>query len=260
MENNLKESLLESLEMNEDLLPYVPRLLKDLWDLGGSPDKVVDMLRPLNLEPDKTNLLDLGCGKGAVTVTVSNKLGFSGLGIDACKEFLEEAKQKALEYNVSDICKFEFGDIRKAIQKAKGYDIVVYASLGNILGGFSEIVTKLRQTIRIDGYMIIDDGFLKNRESVDRKGYEHYRSHEKTLEILTSHGDKLVEEVMLSEAENHEIDQGYLEAIKKRVVELVNENPKLEELINDYIRSQEEECDFLEKYITGSIWLLQRVN
>ena len=228
--------------------------------MGSSPDKVVEMLKPLNLPQNNTRVLDLGCGKGAVSITLSKELGFKSVGIDACKPFLEEAKRRANQFNVSDLCRFEFGDIRNYVKIARDFDVVVYASLGNILGGFNEIVGQLRKIVRSNGYMIIDDGFLKTSEKIDRAGYEHYVSYDETIVQLTSHGDKIMKEIQLTDEENREIGYGYLGVIKKRAAEIIIKKPELKEQINEYLRNQEIECEIIDKYFCGAIWLLQKVN
>jgi len=174
MNNNLEKSVAQSLDATTGMLPFVPELIKDMWALGSFPDRIVELLRPFNLPPEKTRILDLGCGKGAVFITLAHELGFRAVGIDACRPFLEEAKSKAEEYRVSERCRLEYGDIRKAVQTLKDFDVVIYVSLGGTLGGFDAIVGKLRQTVRPGGYLVIDDGFLKESNKLNRAGYEHY--------------------------------------------------------------------------------------
>ena len=48
---------------------------------------------------DKTRILDLACGKGAVAVEVAQKLNVRVKGIDLMPEFIEVARQKAIENN-----------------------------------------------------------------------------------------------------------------------------------------------------------------
>ena len=45
--------------------------------MGSSPDKYVHMLKSLNLHKDITKALDLGCGKGAVSITFAAELATS---------------------------------------------------------------------------------------------------------------------------------------------------------------------------------------
>jgi mutator protein MutT len=257
MKKETEKSVSDSLETTLDFLPYLPDLLIDLWALGSSPQLVVDLIRPLELPPQRTRVLDLGCGKGAVMITLAKTFGFHATGIDACQPFLEIAKEKASEFNVSDLCEFQLADIRDIIKKSGNYDIVIYASLGNILGSFKECVSNLRNTVRPGGYIIIDDGYLKGSKRVNRAGYEHYVPHHETIKQLTYYGDILIKELS-TEQETREINNEYLQLIKKRAKALVEKDPHIEKSVMTYIQNQEIECEMIDKYINGAIWLLKR--
>ncbi len=257
VDDDLNASLARSLEMSIDMLPFVPDLLKGMWALGSSPELVVDLLRPLRLDSARTRVLDLGCGKGAVSVILAEELGFRVLGVDICEDFLIEAAEKAVEYGVSDRCRFEFHDMRRFVRTASGFDVVILASLGSVLGAYEPCVAALRKTVRPGGFMLIDDGFLKGSEPVTRAGYDHYVPHDLTLSQLTAHGDRLLKEVLTVE-ENRAINREYLEIIKQNARDLVARTPGIAVRVEEYIRNQEIECDTLDKYVTGAIWLLQR--
>ena len=66
MNEELNSQIAASLEATPELLPFIPELLADVWALGGSPEALVELLRPLGLSGTATRLLDLGCGKGAI--------------------------------------------------------------------------------------------------------------------------------------------------------------------------------------------------
>lgn len=257
MQKQTEQSLAKSLETSPDFLPYSPQLLVDLWDLGCSPDQIVEVVGELNLPPEKTRILDLGCGKGALSVTLASKFGFKVTGIDACKPFLEAAAAKAKEHQVSHLCRFEFGDIRDCIQTERDFDVVIYASMGDVLGDYREIVKRLRRMVHPGGYMIIDDGFFKTTEPVVRKGYEYCLPREQTLQLLESRGDRLIREVMVPDETTHATNYGYLERIKQRANDLITRHPELEHAVLEYIANQEAECEFLDRYIGGAVWLLQ---
>lgn len=260
MKKDLDQVMADSMEARKDILPYLPELLVDLWALGSSPDLVVEMLSPLKLPKLTTQVLDLGCGKGAVAITLARELGFKALGIDANTTFLKEAEVKAEEYQVADRCQFQFGDIREAVRSCKDFDVVIYASLGGILGSFDGIIKKLRAAVKSEGYVIVDDGFLKGEHRVKRPGYGRYAPYDQTVAQLTKHGDLLIQERILSDEYSNSINYGYLDAIKQRGQELINRQPHLDKFITEYIDNQEIECEFLDRHITGAIWLLQKKN
>jgi cyclopropane fatty-acyl-phospholipid synthase-like methyltransferase len=258
MTKSIDESISYSLEATIGILPFLPQLLKDMWALGSSPEFVVQLLKPLNLIPGDTRALDLGCGKGAVSITLAKEFGFKNVGIDACSDFLKEAEQRAAENMVVHLCKFELGDIRQFVNNTQNFNFVSYISMGNILGKFDACVGKLRQMVRNGGYIIIDDGFLKGDKKISRVGYEHYTTHEQTLQQLTTHGDLLVTEIIYTDDQTRAINEEYIRALKSSSPDFIKKYPKTEQEILQYIRDQEEECRIIEENISGAIWLIQR--
>ncbi|MFH1197710.1 MAG: methyltransferase domain-containing protein [bacterium] len=258
MEKHLEESLIQSLEAKPELLRFLPELLVDLWALGSKPETILELVSTLNLNKEAAKILDLGCGKGAVAVTLAKNLGLKVKGIDAFKPFLEIAIQKAEEYKVEHLCKFVLGDLRESVKTEKDYDLVSYISLGSILGGFDEIVKKLRNTVKIGGYILIDDGFLKTDTPVNRAGYELYFSYEDTIKKLTSSGDKIVREYIYPEEQTRELNLSYQRMIEKRSEEIIERHPSHAKEIREYVANQKEECEVIDKRLTGALWILEK--
>lgn len=258
MKDSLEAEIAKSMEAEPELIPYLPELVADIWALGSSPELYIELLQSLNLPPENTKVLDLGCGKGAVAITMADKLGFSVLGVDGFKPFLEEAKQKAVEHKVSERCRFEFADVREFVKSARGFDVVVYASVGNILGGFAEYVGKLRRTVRPGGYILIDDCFLKGSIGIERKGYEYIVPRDETLKQLTSYGDKILREVVFTDEETRAFNRQFQELISRRGKELIEKQPELVDTISQYLKNQEVGCEVIDKYFAGAVWLIER--
>ena len=259
MSINTKQSISDSLEVDPLLLPHIPFLLQDLWALGSSVDLIIDVLKPLNLEASQTTALDLGCGKGAVSVQLTLQFGFHVLGIDAMLPFLEDAITKARSYNVTHLCKFEQQDIHKYILDDHQFDIVIFASLGGLLGTFQETIGKVRHQVRHGGYIIIDDGYLKKGDRFHRKRYEHYRNHSETIRELTTFGDCILNEISTTEL-SELINKEYLQAIEKRGRELVACKPELKSFVDEYVSLQVEECQVIAEKIEGALWLIQKTS
>lgn len=71
------------------------------------------------------NVLDLGCGKGAISVKLAADLKCNCYGIDAIFEFIESTNEKTKEYDLSTLCQFEFGSIRAKIEELDKFDIII---------------------------------------------------------------------------------------------------------------------------------------
>ncbi len=105
---SLEESVATSLDCSgNSLLPYLPYILQDFWEIGASPEVIIDLIRKHKKNYSTLDVLDLGCGKGAVSIKVALELRCRCLGIDALSEFIDEARRRAQEYHVTSMC---YGD------------------------------------------------------------------------------------------------------------------------------------------------------
>jgi ubiquinone/menaquinone biosynthesis C-methylase UbiE len=246
--------------IDPQLLPYFPELLADIFVLGSWPEKIIGMLRPLDFPPKSTEVLDLGCGKGAVSLSIARELGFSVRGVDIFQPFIQEAREHAKSMNMSGLCRFETGDIRDVLKEKQLYDVVVFAAVGGVLGDFKQTVGQLRGVCRTGGYIVIDDGYLSYSTSLDRDGYRHYRSHEVTIMQLVSHGDTLVCETVIPFSELKAYNDNTTRLIRKRAHKLAVKHPSLSASLVRYVRWEESECQIIESQTVAAIWMLQRAD
>ncbi len=219
MNEEQAQQVADNLEATPELLPYLGELLADLWELGSDPDVAVDFLRPLDLAPESTRVLDLACGKGPLAITLAFKLGFRVDGVDLYPPFIDEARQRADAAGVGERCRFEVGDLRQRLAPDPPYDVVAYASVG-VLGALDEAVGRLRRAVRAGGYLLIDDGFLVDEKMLARVGYEHYAPHEETRQCLTRHGDRILREERLAPEELRRVNLENTANIRRRAEQL----------------------------------------
>lgn len=132
----------------------------------------------------------MGCGKGAVSVKVSQELGCTCYGIDAIPEFVEFAQQKASELKVNHLCKFETGDIREKVKELAAYDVVILGAIGPVFGDFFSTLSILEKCINEKGIIIIDDGYIN-----DDSDFNHPLMYKRSdiLQQLEKAGMQLVE-------------------------------------------------------------------
>ncbi|MEE8526126.1 MAG: class I SAM-dependent methyltransferase [Thermoanaerobaculia bacterium] len=264
MDDELRRRIAESLDATPELLPFLPELLADLWTLGCSLETVLDLLRSvpqpaLDLPPHETRLLDLGCGKGAIAVSAAAELGFRVHGVDGFEPFIDEARRRAAELGVGELCDLECDDLRATIRTARDYDVVVYASHGPMLDG-RPCVEFLRECVRPGGYMIVDDGFLAAGVRSKPAVYEDYLPRDATVTRLTAHGDVIVREVVLSVEELGQENRRLTEKIRRRAEKLAEQRPEAADSIFWYVDNQERECRILEEIHVPAVWLLQRAS
>jgi 2-polyprenyl-3-methyl-5-hydroxy-6-metoxy-1,4-benzoquinol methylase len=249
---NVEEKLAKSLTAETtELIPYLPYLLQDLWELGAGPKDIKELILKHISVSRNTKVLDLACGKGAVSVQLAKDLGCKVKGIDILPEFIDYAMKKAEDYSVENLCEFMVEDINQSVTNEKGYDIVILGAVGDVLGNSAETLSKLKNTVKKGGYIFIDDAY-----SLD-DSCEKYLSKEQWNKIFQDAGVKMVAEKIVDDNELMDINRYNQESIITRANELKKVYPEKEDIFEGYIQSQQSECDDLEGEITGITWLLQ---
>ena len=247
-EKKLAQSLTaESVE----LIPYLPYLLQDLWELGSSPEDIIEMIQREIAEPEKLKVLDFACGKGAVSVNLAKALGCRVKGIDMIPEFIEVAKEKATVYKVENLCEFIVGDAKEAVEIEKNYDLVIFGAAGDILGTPEQTIQVLKKTITPQGYLIIDDAYGKEGNSSD------YYTRAQWLEIFTKTGVTLLDEKRMDPKAMEALNKEQQSHILKRSEELKKQYPEKKHLFDGYVKSQQAECDELENDLDAVTLLLR---
>ena len=81
-------------------VPYVP-----------TPVPVVDAMLDLAKVGKSDVVYDLGCGDGRIVVRAASRFGCRGVGVDLNPERVKEAKANAIRANVTELTRFEVGDV-----------------------------------------------------------------------------------------------------------------------------------------------------
>lgn len=251
----IKESVVQSLDGRDSTLyPLLPYLLQDLWEIGSSPDEIIGLIKRNSLSDQINTVLDLGCGKGAVSIRLSREFGWQAHGIDAMPEFIEDAISKSREYDVEDLCRFEVGDIREKMTNLQTYDLIVLGSIGPVFGDIGVTLKTIKPRIASDGYCILDDGYALTPELAEKHGYP---TKEKAHQTIQKTGYTILEEYIIPQNEIAESDNEIFQQIEFRVQELIQKHPDKKELLEGYLRAQREEGAILENDLACVTWLLK---
>lgn len=252
--NDLEQSVLNSLDgKSKDLLPFIPYILQDLWEMGTDP-KVICKLIKESIKRDFYNILDLGCGKGAVSVKLAAELNCKITGIDGVPEFIKEAETYAAKFNVNEKCRFTAGDIRNFSSSEK-FDIVILGAIGQVFGNMFETLKKVTNFLQKDGFIIIDDGYISDDET--EAGRQYLRKKDFFTQIEGA-GFAVIKEEISEFNCKVETDEIIFRNIEKRIGELKLKYPEKEHLFEEYLQAQINENDTLENLLTTGTWLLKR--
>lgn len=250
MEDDLK-SVAESLSgRTVDIIPYLDYLLQDLWELGTDAAHVTAVFRTyLPLPHAERSVLDLGCGKGAVSIRIAKELGCKVDGFDLFPIFIDHCQEKCKEHGVLGQCSFAVQDIRQVVERGFRYDAVVYGGLKNVFGNTVSLLGKLKQTVAENGLLYLDEAYQQSGNE-----YPTYESWIKTfqlqnLTLIEAHEPSL-DEISAVNRENQR-------KIEYRADQLIAQNPAIASLIEDYVESQRQECIELETDIKPVCWLLR---
>jgi ubiquinone/menaquinone biosynthesis C-methylase UbiE len=253
-----EEKLAKSLTAGSTrLIEFLPYLLQDLWEIGSSPEVMTELLRRHVARPGALRVLDLACGKGAVSVALARSLGCEVKGVDLLADFVAYARDKAREHGVAGRCTFEVADANAAVERERGWDVVILGAAGDILGTYEETLAKLARTVRPGGYLLIDDAFRREPEAAVRIPHD-YLTREQWLALVARQGLVFLEAVEAADDELRDLNDANTRAIARRAAELSAILPDLKALFDDYVKRQEGESDDLADAVVGVTLLLRK--
>ena len=258
MNKETAEKLARSLTAETtELIPYLPYLLQDFWALGSVPESIAELVEKYVCPSESTRILDLACGKGAVSINIAQRLQMKVKGIDITSAFIEFAANKAKELGVNELCEFVEADINEAVKTEAGYDCVIFVSAGNLLGDTAETLHRLKTTVKSGGYLLIEDAYLSdNSSSEDIKFHYEYLTKAQWITLFESAVLDLLETVYYNNPNLNE--ESEMAAISARANELIEKYPEKKEMFEGYIRSQQNEYDDLDDSLTCAVWVLRK--
>jgi len=257
-QKTLEESIIRAMDGTDpELVPFLPYILQDSWEIGSDPNTMIDLVRKHTRDHADLRILDLGCGKGAVSVKIAEEFKCECLGIDAIKEFIDEADRKAKEHGVERLCRFEAGDIRERVKSLQGFDVIILGSIGPVLGDYSQTLGSLKDCVKGNGIIIIDDGYITNDSD-----YVHplVQKQDVVYRQIIDSGMKLIDEVVFDKDYITASDDAIYESLKKRCLELIEQFPGKATLFTDYMKRQEEENVVLEEKIVCAAMVIRRLS
>lgn len=255
MNNSETFSIAQSFAVSPEVVPFLPELMADRDGIGVSPNIIVRLLQSLELTPEFTRVLDLGCGKGVVACAVAEALRFSVVSVDALPEFVVAARRLAAERQLSNLCSFRCEDIRCTVDSEVDYDVVMLLAVGPIWGDMEKTMAAIRRCARPGGYLIIADGFRATETSAT---WANYADHRHTLAQLMAHGDVLLEEVLLSPEQMTGLRPSDITQIAQRAEKLAQLHPESADLLIQFVDSIGRAAERWQTEMKAAIWVLMK--
>jgi cyclopropane fatty-acyl-phospholipid synthase-like methyltransferase len=252
-------AIAEYFQIDPAIVKHVPDLLQDLWALGSDPDWIAQSLEGLGLASG-ARVLDLGSGKGAVAITLAERLKVHVHGVDMLEAFVVDARHAARERGVADLCQFTRGDLRESVEAARDFDVALFVAVGDVLGAMGECVSALRRAVRPGGYMVIDDAFAIGSEPIDFPGYANLLAYGETVRQLTLHGDSIERERQWRAEDVKAQNEEYTAWIAERAKRLSQLYPEHARYFDAYVAREREESRLLETQAGCATWVLRRAD
>ena len=253
----LNECIITSLDGNDiEQIKYVPYILQDFWEIGTSAEEVIKIIKAHKTDFANLEVLDLGCGKGAISIKISSQLKCKCFGIDAMEDFVAFANDKAKEYSVSDICKFETNDIRTRVEALGKYDIIIMGAVGPVLGDYYATLSRLKPHLNDDGLIIIDDAYTEDDCKTE------YPLISKKSDVIKQIGDagmELIQTLTIADipGTNEAYDEEFSN-LEKRCLELVEKYPEHKNLFLGFAEKQKREYEILSNEITPVMLVIRQ--
>lgn len=251
----LEESIAAAMDAQQDtaIIPFLPYIFQDFWELGTPPEIVINLIRKNCKNYQDLSVLDLGCGKGAVSVKLAAALKCNCLGIDGIPEFIEVAREKAGEYGVDTLCRFEAADARKKIEELGKFDVVILGATGPIFGDYNTALTSISKHLTNEGIVIIEEAYID-----DTSEFQHppILPRKELLKQFVQAGMELVDETVGQYGEWMDSSKE-MDMMQIRCNELKAKYPEKSYLFDNYLQNQDSEYDVLENEMIGSTMVLK---
>lgn len=126
-------------------------------------ERILDLL-PLNAQ---ARALDLGCGRGELSLRIIERFRASVIAVDISSHMLSAARERARARGVQDRLRLVEADIGEYHPEAAGFELAVMLGSGGIAGGMAGICRRLAQWTRPGGHILIGEGFWAMAPSAD---------------------------------------------------------------------------------------------
>lgn len=252
MTKSIRAAVAASLDAPAEALPLIPELFASLTALGSQPRRVVVWLRAAGVGPGQ-RVLDLGCGKGAVSITLARALGCRLLGVDAFGPFVEAARERAQVCGVGGRCEFLCKPIEPWRRCGPLFDVVMMLGVWPLV----RAAAMARRLTRPGGAYLIDDCVRVQRWTDDEavRGVPTARQARAALEDA---GDRVERWHVLSKSAARRHETALYDRLRRQAARMGRRDPDRRPLLRECLRRQREAIRALSGPLRASLWLVRR--
>lgn len=246
--SGLERKIAASLDLPAALAPHAARLLEGVDALGSQPLRTAKLLQGCGVD-SSFHLLDLACGKGAVSVATAARTGCRVTGVDASGAFLERARELAANAGVA--ARWVEHDVGTVRTRQK-FDCVIMLNLFPA----ARAVAACRPFVRRGGLILVDDVALVRR---GRARSRVWPSADELAGQLATTGLELVriEQCCRPSVERHaaRIER----RVRRNGQRLVTERPVLRKALAEFLKRLGASSRLLAGPIRPTLFVLRRV-
>ena len=247
---SLRQSIADSIDAPPEALPYIPEVFADLASLGSSPRQVTTWLAALNLGP-RHRVLDLACGKGAVSVALARRFACRVTAVDAFPPFIEAATALAARQRVAHLCQFHIADVRKPLPKPQRFDAALMLGLFDL----ETAAAILRPQVRPGGHYLLDDAIsLDPHPAAD----DAPLTRAEARFLLEETGDRVVRELVFTPARVRQIESRLFAAMQRRITAITRRDPSARKPLAELLRRQRAAAADLVGPVRPALWLVRK--
>ena len=122
----------------------------------GSAAQTAKALALLPELPQNASVADLGCGTGAATLVLAERLRTPVLAVDQTPEFLEKLNQSAIERGLGELVEAVVGDIANPPVPDGALDLLWSEGAAYILG-FDAALARWRSLLKPTGFAVVSE-------------------------------------------------------------------------------------------------------
>ncbi|MCC6970796.1 MAG: class I SAM-dependent methyltransferase [Phycisphaerales bacterium] len=218
-------------------------------------------------------VLDLACGKGDLAITLARRLGTSCVGgrgaalgvdswrvvgIDACGEFIEHARERATRLGVEHLCEFRVASISATMRPGRGVlagEGAFDAAMMIGLWGVERAAPLLSRLVRPGGVYVIDDAFAVDERAAHRHGAATLGD---AVRFVGERGGEVLHAALVPRRSVRASNQRTLARLSRNARELARERRALRPALAEFIRRQRAASRLLERGLRPGLLLARR--